>query len=108
MNCPLCLSEFRDGFTECSDCHVPLVSDPNDTRFARMRFWRGARQSKFDGILRRLDEVGVPCHFKQIINTRPRFSVFGIPIGHQNDTFEYEIWIFRSDLDRARPALKDT
>lgn len=25
MHCPQCLMEYRDGFKECSDCHVPLV-----------------------------------------------------------------------------------
>ncbi len=24
MYCPQCLAEYRGGFTECSDCHVPL------------------------------------------------------------------------------------
>ena len=24
MYCPQCGVEYRDGFTECSDCHVPL------------------------------------------------------------------------------------
>jgi hypothetical protein len=24
MYCPQCRAEYRDGFTECSDCHVPL------------------------------------------------------------------------------------
>jgi Putative prokaryotic signal transducing protein len=33
MYCPQCGVEYRDGFTECSDCHVPLLppdgpSDP--------------------------------------------------------------------------------
>jgi len=23
--CPECLTEYRQGFVECSDCHVPLV-----------------------------------------------------------------------------------
>lgn len=26
MHCPQCRTEYRDGFTECADCHVPLVS----------------------------------------------------------------------------------
>ena len=38
MYCPQCRVEYRDGFTECSDCHVPLlagtpppeISDPSD------------------------------------------------------------------------------
>ena len=35
MYCPQCRVEYRDGFTECSDCHVPLLTgtcapDPRD------------------------------------------------------------------------------
>jgi len=35
MYCPQCRVEYRDGFTECSDCHVPLLTgtagpDPPD------------------------------------------------------------------------------
>ena len=26
MYCPQCLVEYRDGFTKCSDCRVPLLS----------------------------------------------------------------------------------
>jgi hypothetical protein len=26
MYCPQCLVEYRDGFTECADCHVSLVA----------------------------------------------------------------------------------
>jgi hypothetical protein len=26
--CPQCQVEYRDGFTECSDCHVPLLAGP--------------------------------------------------------------------------------
>jgi hypothetical protein len=25
MHCPRCLTEYRDGFLECSDCHVALA-----------------------------------------------------------------------------------
>jgi hypothetical protein len=25
MHCPQCLTEYRDGFSECTDCHVPLA-----------------------------------------------------------------------------------
>lgn len=28
MYCPECQVEFRDGFTECSDCKVPLLPGP--------------------------------------------------------------------------------
>ena len=26
MYCPQCRVEYHDGFTECSDCHVPLLT----------------------------------------------------------------------------------
>jgi hypothetical protein len=26
MYCPQCGADYRDGFAECSDCHVPLVA----------------------------------------------------------------------------------
>lgn len=26
MYCPKCKAEYRDGFFECADCHVPLVA----------------------------------------------------------------------------------
>lgn len=28
MYCPQCGAEFREGFTECSDCQVPLTNAP--------------------------------------------------------------------------------
>src|SRR5437588_254892 len=32
MYCPLCRAEYRVGFTECSDCRVPLVAElPTET-----------------------------------------------------------------------------
>ena len=26
MYCPQCRTEYREGFTECADCHVPLLA----------------------------------------------------------------------------------
>jgi Putative prokaryotic signal transducing protein len=26
--CPQCRAEFREGFTECSDCHIPWLAGP--------------------------------------------------------------------------------
>ncbi len=28
MYCPECRTEYREGFTECADCHVPLQAGP--------------------------------------------------------------------------------
>jgi hypothetical protein len=105
MFCPLCLAEFRDGFAQCSDCHVALVASLDDPKSSRARLWKGARQSELDQILRALDEHGIPCYFKELVNTTPRMQIFGIRLGAQRSTFEYEVWIFDHDLDRARAVL---
>jgi hypothetical protein len=26
--CPKCQCEYRDGFSECADCHIPLLAGP--------------------------------------------------------------------------------
>lgn len=28
MFCPQCRVEYREGFSECADCHVPLLPEP--------------------------------------------------------------------------------
>ena len=105
MYCPLCEAEFRDGFTMCSDCHVALVSTLEEAQAQRVRLWKGTRQEKLDRILGALDAQQVPSHFKEIVNMRPRISIMGIPIGPQPSTFEYEVWVFRNDLERARRVV---
>ena len=106
MYCPLCLAEFRDGFTQCSDCHVMLVPTLAEASTSRVRLWKGNRQTDLDRILAELDGAQVPCHYKELVNTKPRFSVMGIAIGPNPSTFEYEVWVFRRDLDSARAATR--
>jgi hypothetical protein len=31
MVCPQCKSEYREGFTDCSTCQIPLVRSPSAT-----------------------------------------------------------------------------
>lgn len=104
MFCPLCTAEFRDGFKNCSDCHVPLVATLEEANNGRARFWRGTCQEKLDRILGALDAQQIPSYFKEIVNMSPRISIMGIPIGKQVSTFEYEVWIFRHDSKRAHKA----
>ena len=35
MICPSCHAEFREGFTTCSDCEIPLVDDLESATLAR-------------------------------------------------------------------------
>ena len=105
MYCPLCASEFRDGFTTCSDCHVALVATLEEAEARRVRYWKGAREEKLDRILGALDAEKIPFHFKEIVNVHVHFRLMGIPIGKKRPTILYEVWIFRRDLERAKKAV---
>jgi hypothetical protein len=105
MFCPLCLSEYRDGFTECTDCHIRLVASREQAELSPERFWKGHRQDFTDSILTALDSQGVPSHFKEIVNTAPQLSFLGIRLTPKKSTFEFEVWVLRSDLERARAAV---
>jgi hypothetical protein len=106
MFCPLCQSEFRDGVTECSDCHVSLVLARREAAAASVRLWKGNRQKELDRILSALDGVQIPSHFREIVNYNWQMQILGIPIGPRRSTFEYEVWVFRGDLERARLAAR--
>ena len=107
MFCPLCTSEFRDGFTTCRDCHIALVPNVEQARAGRVRLWKGNRQKKLDRILAALDTVQIPSYFKELVNVQPRISIMGIRIGSRRSRFEYEVWILRRDLERAHMAVAD-
>jgi hypothetical protein len=104
MYCPLCTAEYRDGFTTCNDCRVPLVGTVEEAASGRVRFWKGSSQAKLDRILEAFQNAGIPLHFKERPNLHVEFRVLGIRIGKKQPMIEYEVWIFRHDLERARKA----
>jgi hypothetical protein len=67
MYCPQCRVEFRDGFTECSDCHVPLsagtpspepdLSDPTLGLVVALETDDGVELSLAKGLL---EDAGIP------------------------------------------------
>jgi hypothetical protein len=105
MFCPLCQSEFRDGITECSDCHVQLVCSREEALSSAELLWKGRWQTSLDKILAELDAQSIPSYFKEIVNTTPQFSFLGIRLTPRKNTFEYQVWVFRSDRGRAHAAL---
>jgi hypothetical protein len=105
MFCPLCQSEFRDGITECSDCHVQLVGSREQALSSSELLWKGRWQTSLDKILAELDAQSIPSYFKEIVNTAPQFSFLGIRLTPRKSTFEYEVWVFGSDRERAQAAL---
>jgi len=69
MYCPQCLTEYREGFAECSDCHVPLLPgtpppenaqfDPNLDLVVVLESNDGVQMGLAKGML---DEVGIPYY----------------------------------------------
>lgn len=105
MFCPLCRAEYRDGLSECADCHVGLVGSLDETQFSSVRLWRGDRQRTLDKVLAALDTRAIPAHFKETVNAPPTVTLLGLPITRIKSTFGYEVWILASDLERARLAI---
>jgi len=71
MYCPECLCEFRDGFTECSDCQAPLkFGQPPELRPDPKQNGRSdlelvtilecANPSQFALVQGILDDAGIP------------------------------------------------
>ena len=107
MFCPLCHAEYRDGFSECSDCHVALVATAAEAHSAAARLWRVISQRSLDKVLAALDAEKIPSRYKEIVNTAPQLSILGISITPVRSTFEYEVWVFRSDLENARRVIQN-
>lgn len=103
----MCQAEYRDGIAECNDCHVALVAGADEARAASTRLWKGITQRSLDRVLASLDARNIPSHFKEIMNVRPQITFFGIPIRPIRSTFEYEVWVFCSDLENARRAIQN-
>ena len=67
MFCPICKSEYREGFATCSDCHVALVSEvpEPDSPVAYQVLWSGESAVFQDQLLDSLEKekigaVGIP------------------------------------------------
>jgi len=109
MFCPVCKLEYRLGFTQCSDCDVPLVeylTDTNDSSVAARHasdadlpelLWSGVDPRPSAAIRQGLDAAGIPYN-----DERYGASLFGI-----SPRAPLVIWIRRVDHDRARRVLVD-
>lgn len=67
MYCPLCKAEYRPGFTQCSDCQVPLVDslEQSDDHLggdgdSLAEVWRGSTESSQEQVRQILDAANIP------------------------------------------------
>jgi len=64
MFCPLCRAEYRDGFANCSECHLSLVTSQQEAKSLPVRLWKGDSERLQNRILEALSGEGIPSHYK--------------------------------------------
>ncbi len=113
MICPQCGAEYREGFTVCADCDVPLVpkseaaaglaatapaaipGDPNDDPFCA--FWKGDDARLHAELISVLDSADVPHK-----TVRRRDHLFNL-----NNYPSFQIAVPFSLYERAERAVQD-
>ena len=103
MFCPLCEKEYRDGFSECSDCHLALVATLAEAESENAQLWKGVSQSALDEILSRLDEAGITRYYKEEVSVAPRLQFFGIAV---RAISKFEVRVLRDQLPKAQDAIQ--
>lgn len=106
--CPLCKAEYRDGFTQCSDCHTPLVSTYEEADAIGVgSLWTGDNRKRMDRILDSLTEAGISFHSKELFKPSvwPRVSILIWRFMRPRPTFEFHVDVFQKDLTRPKEMV---
>jgi hypothetical protein len=111
MFCPLCKSEYRNGFTQCSDCHILLVATKQEAdRQLVARIWEGGNRHEFESVLAALQQAKIPLLFREHLNVGPAakaslMNLFSLGPKQVHDT-EFEIKVLGHDAVRAAEAVR--
>jgi hypothetical protein len=99
--CPVCESEYRDGFTKCSDCGGDLVDRLSEARPERQDLdttdllWSGDEEGTGELIAEALNDANIYYRDEKVIFGQ--YHDFGRPV--------FKLWINSRDHDRAHLAL---
>jgi hypothetical protein len=105
MFCPLCKAEYRQGFSTCSDCRIPLVGTEDEARHTDVdQLWKGDEHSQFDRVIAALNDAGIPFQSKEMLRPRVKLKFSSIPLSLRS-SFQYEIWVLHGDLERANKSI---
>jgi hypothetical protein len=110
MFCPLCKSEFREGFTQCSDCHVPLAATYDEAARTPVDcLWNGDDRRRCHHILDSLIAADIPYHSKESLKKKPWpwISMLLWRFMKPRPTFEFQIWVLDRDRSRAEAAVPE-
>jgi hypothetical protein len=110
VDCLTCSALFAERNIAKDSPSVAIVTSVSsvsaeEAQSASARLWKGNRQRTLDKILASLDAERIPSHFEEIVNVGPQITIFGIPLRPLKSTFEYEVWVLHTDVERARSAI---
>jgi hypothetical protein len=109
MFCPVCKAEYREGFHECSDCHVALVDllPPKNADGSASSAGSQGVEILWSGYNARVrDEIGAALDAAQIPYTDQSREVNWLPALEQRAPCE--IWILRADHDAASKVISES
>ena len=80
---------------------------------ASVQLWKGSDEEELNRILAALDAQEILSHFNEHVRGRAGLIVMGIPLSmlsgisasDSKSMSEYEVWVFREDLERAKAAI---
>jgi hypothetical protein len=102
MFCPLCKTEYREGFTRCADCGVDLVasrSGDNSADDLPELVWRGSDPVAFSRVIAALRAAGLSYQ----VTPRRDHLVFELAASRPR----YDVRIRKSDFSQAQELVAD-
>lgn len=102
MFCPVCKSEYREGYTRCADCDVPLVNSLEAEResldhAALARVWEGSDTHENSQVRAGLEEAQIPF----------RVQAAGPNMLSLSNQAAEAIYVPHAMLDAARLAISE-
>ena len=107
MFCPLCRAEYRDGFAECSDCHLGLVTSEEEAKSLSVRLWKGDSERVQNRILEALLSEGIPSHYRIPLEFEINIKDVLWNGSVATHKLSYEVWVLRKDIKRAREVASE-
>ena len=100
MYCPQCKGEYREGFTQCADCQIPLVEEPpqpesNDTPLDLVEVLSTADPGLIALVKSVLEAEDIP------------YLAHGEHFSRMHATIPVRFLIAKEDVEEAREVLKD-
>jgi hypothetical protein len=108
MFCPQCRAEYREGFTECSDCRVPLVAElpPEDVpEYAELATVLATGHEGIIAVAKSiLDDAGI-TYFVKGERLQDLFAAGRIGAGFNPTMGPVEVQVYTKDEREARRLL---